>query len=43
MTRRSSAFSFASLRFSASMSVDGRSWRSPVSASAWRTQLRRAS
>lgn len=43
MTRRSSAFSAASRLFSASMSVVGRSCRSPASVSAWRIQLRKAS
>lgn len=41
--RRSSAFSFSSLRFSSTMSLVGRSARSPASASACRIQFRSAS
>src|SRR5262249_7983193 len=43
LTRRSSATSRPSRRFSSTMSVVGRSWRWPRSASSWRIQFRRAS
>ncbi len=43
LTRRSSAFSFASRLFSSTIAVVGRSSRSPRSASSWRIQFRKAS